>query len=312
MKVPFHAPAAGLCLAAAAFVLTLTGAPAGHAQQQPVTPAAPPAVTVVPAAPPTVSPAERLARTAARITAANELRLADWFSPSDTAALVRLDLRDATIREAAHQLADQTKREIVVDPDVPENVRVSFGAQNVQLGTALDVLSQAAGARWGREVRPGEKGTAVYRIGKNAPSLNVAGMPAFRFRGNGNEITGLTIRPGTTFQAPSAAAAAQLRTLENGLFYSYGSREQRSTFTCPHCKRQATVIRKVETPKCPKCERVFQPSWQFCPHDGTRRPASETTWKACPFCGKQVSDAATAADPALIPAIAVRTQPGVG
>ena len=58
------------------------------------------------------------------------------------------------------------------------------------------------------------------------------------------------------------------------------------------------MIRKVETPKCPKCERAFQPSWQFCPYDGARRPASETTWKACPFCGRQVSqnDAATNTD----------------
>ena len=294
MRTSFQAAATGLCLSATAFVLTLTAAPAGHAQQQPA-----PAPTSVPAvvpAPPAEAQAAYLARAAARLTAASRLQPADWFSSADTTALVRLDLRDVTIREAARQLAEQTKREIVVDADVLESARVSLNAANLQLGTALDVLSQAAGVRWGREIRSGEKGAVVYRIGKNAPSLNVSGANTFRLRNNGQEITGLTIRSGTTFQVPPAAAAAQLRALENGLVYSYGSREERSTFTCPHCKRQATVIRKVETPKCPKCERAFQPSWQFCPYDGARRPATETTWKACPFCGKQVSQSDTTTD----------------
>ena len=299
MRTSFQAATTGLCLNAVAFVLTLTAAPAGHAQQQPA-PAPASAPAVVPA-PPAEAQAAYLARTAARLTAASRLQPADWFSSTDTTALVRLDLRDATIREAARQLAEQTKREIVVDADVLESARISLNAANLQLGTALDVLSQAAGVRWGRETKDGK---TVYRIGKNVPAF---ATPMIRFS---------SASPATAYRSalPLLSGTVPLRALENGLIYSFGSREERSTFTCPHCKRQATVIRKVETPKCPKCERAFQPSWQFCPHDGTRRPASETTWKACPFCGKQVSqsDTTTTAAPHLFDTASPAALLGVG
>jgi transcription elongation factor Elf1 len=225
--------------------------------------------------------------------------LAGLFATEDTTVLVRLDLRDAAIREAARQLAEQSKREIVVDADVSDSARVSLRATNVRLGTALDVLSQAAGVRWGRETKDNK---TTYRIGKNVPAFTV---PTIQL------VPGAS---GGVYRSTAPPTAAQLRALENGLVYSYGSREQRSTFTCPHCKRQATVIRKAVTPKCPKCERVFQSSWQFCPNDGTRRPASETTWKACPFCGKQVSDAALAVDPHAdhVPLVPLAALPFVG
>ncbi len=294
MRMSFRASAAGLCLSAATVFLTLTAAPAGHAQQPapPVPAAAPTAPAVVPvrpAAPLTETQTERITRATAQLTAANELRrLGGLFSMGDAATIVHLDLKpDATVREAARQLAEQTKREIVVDADVPESARADISSARLLFGHALDILSQAAGARWGREIKEGK---TVYRIGKNIPAPAV---PMFRFSGT---------TPATVFRSDvptvfRSDVPVELRLDsfrgQNGFVYTYPKREERSTFTCPHCKRQATVIRKVETPKCPKCERVFQPSWQFCPYDGTRRPAGETTWKACPFCGKQVSRADT-------------------
>ena len=51
---------------------------------------------------------------------------------------------------------------------------------------------------------------------------------------------------------------------------------QRSTFTCPHCKGQVTILRQKKPAQCSKCGRSFEGDWQYCPFDGTKRPASET------------------------------------
>ena len=65
--------------------------------------------------------------------------------------------------------------------------------------------------------------------------------------------------------------------------------EERSTFTCPHCKQQVTVLHQHTAPKCEKCSRTFHDDWQFCPFDGAKRPASAgTDWQFCPLCGKSV------------------------
>ena len=73
------------------------------------------------------------------------------------------------------------------------------------------------------------------------------------------------------------------------LLNSIGINEVRSTFTCPHCKNQVTVIHKPESPKCEKCGRVFHDDWQFCPFDGAKRPAgTDTDWQFCPICGERI------------------------
>jgi predicted RNA-binding Zn-ribbon protein involved in translation (DUF1610 family) len=73
------------------------------------------------------------------------------------------------------------------------------------------------------------------------------------------------------------------------LVYDIVTSEERSTFTCPSCKEQITVMRKHTTPKCPTCGKEFQKEWKFCPNDGAKRPADPTDWKFCPHCGKAVS-----------------------
>jgi len=72
------------------------------------------------------------------------------------------------------------------------------------------------------------------------------------------------------------------------MLYNLTSSEERSTFTCPHCKQQVTVIKKHVAPKCPTCGRTFQDDWKFCPVDGTKRPDDPGEWKFCPHCGKAV------------------------
>ncbi len=64
--------------------------------------------------------------------------------------------------------------------------------------------------------------------------------------------------------------------------------EQRLSLECPHCKVKSTIIRQRSQPKCAKCSRTFQGDWQFCPIDGSKRPADPNEWKFCPACGKKV------------------------
>lgn len=312
--MPVHIPCtvtgARFAVAAAALFTTLILPSAGRAQRDPAAPApaspsvVPSPIIVTPPAAVTAAPAppgSPAAPTAAVVTGSgsgleytvttasgNVLR----YVVSDDDMRVSPDLRNVSVREAARRLAEQSKREIIVDPDVTESARVSLSAQNVQLTTVLDLISQSAGVRWGREVKPttalkpGKTNSTIYRIGK----INSLIAPALRLTAPGNTyLNRLIVRPNqsrSTTVAPAYEGGA-------GLLYSLSQRETRSTFTCPHCKRQATVIRKTEAPKCPQCERVFQPTWQFCPQDGTRRPAGESAWKNCPFCGKTVSGVAS-------------------
>jgi len=85
------------------------------------------------------------------------------------------------------------------------------------------------------------------------------------------------------------SVAYSLGNLSNTFVSTVEVKEVRSTFTCPHCKQQVTVIHKHESPKCEKCGRVFHDDWQFCPFDGAKRPAgADSDWQFCPLCGKSI------------------------
>lgn len=80
--------------------------------------------------------------------------------------------------------------------------------------------------------------------------------------------------------------------LGNRLITTNKVSETRATFTCPHCKQQVTVIHQHQTPKCEKCGRTFQDSWDFCPFDGAKRPVTANSdWQFCPLCGKKITEA---------------------
>jgi len=78
-------------------------------------------------------------------------------------------------------------------------------------------------------------------------------------------------------------------TLGNSLVGTTNLLETRSTFTCPNCKHQVTVIHQHQAPKCEKCGRAFHDDWDFCPFDGAKRPATASDdWQFCPICGKSI------------------------
>ncbi len=74
----------------------------------------------------------------------------------------------------------------------------------------------------------------------------------------------------------------------NALTYSLSTQETRSTFTCPHCQKQLTIVSQKQSIKCPDCKRDFLSDWKFCPFDGAKRPASGIEWGFCPICGKNL------------------------
>ena len=192
------------------------------------------------------------------------------FAPPLLTQKVDLDLNDVRALDAIRQIAAQSKLEVRENKDATTDTRVTVRAKAVQLSTALDLVTQAAGLAW---TLAQVEGKPVVQVGKNLNAFSITTVPlqgSFplidQFLGNG-------IDAGNGFE-PHA--------------YLSRGREERSTFTCPHCKGQSTVLRQRVQPDCPKCAVTFQPTWQFCPRDGTKRPATGNEWKFCPHCGKRV------------------------
>jgi hypothetical protein len=171
--------------------------------------------------------------------------VAQWFrnDPEAFNTRVSVDLRDVSVREAARRLSDQIKRPITVDADVPENVRVSVRADNVPLATVLDLISQAAGARWGSEF-VADTGSASSANGPGNPNGTASSRAARRER---RYRIGKSVPSGTHFSigqlldgssAQGGATRIYSDLLRDGIVYGTTRREQRATFTCPHCKRK--------------------------------------------------------------------------
>jgi hypothetical protein len=195
----------------------------------------------------------------------------------DSVPSVDLDLDNASVRDALKQIFDRAKQEYVVDADVPQDSRITVRARKIKLATALDLVTQATGVGWARERRDSR---TVYRIGKS-----VSGFHDLRFS------TGSQSAPFVHFDSfYPVRANALLQTDAAPYLLQYGL--ERSQFTCPHCKGQATMVSQRQQPKCTKCARVFQRDWQFCPADGARRPPSPGEWRFCPLCGKEVQPGA--------------------
>lgn len=186
---------------------------------------------------------------------------------------VDLDLDNVPVQEAIRKVMEQAKRPVALDPDVPKEPRITVKARGVRLGTALDLITDAAGIGWAVESRGGQ---TTYRFGKNLPTHRLSASWSANLP---HELMKNAL--GTT-------RGMMARIAPDGFVYSLDIQSERSTFNCPHCKAQSTVIRSRQQPKCTKCERTFERDWQFCPADGSKRPAAPVEWKYCPSCGKEV------------------------
>ncbi len=219
---------------------------------------------------------------------------------------VNLDLRNAPLKEAIRQLKDQTKQEFVLESDVPADARVTVVAKNIRLSTALEMVSDATGLNWNQQKgrkSDGKEATTVFHIGKKVSRSLFQWdsplswlTPYLRYNENGNKFYDLkgqdkNFKPmaGLKFAPDNATNLSATYTLANTLIQTNKVAEVRSTFTCPHCKQQVTVIHQHQSPKCDQCGRVFHDDWQFCPFDGAKRPATAgIDWQFCPICGKSV------------------------
>lgn len=193
----------------------------------------------------------------------------------DTKLAVKFD--DLPVRDALKRVLEQAKQDYVIDDDVPASARISLDIKDVQLSPVLDLLTQSAGVGWRREVTRQRSQTntsskTIVRVGKSVATNRPSGTL--------NRVLPSNI-----------IVSGREPTIINPFLYRYSTTEQRSTFTCPHCKGQATLLQtRRAQPACPKCQRTFQSDWQFCPSDGTKRPAATTgAWRFCPLCGKTVS-----------------------
>jgi hypothetical protein len=200
---------------------------------------------------------------------------------------VDLDLNDASIRDALKQVFDQAKATYTLDADIPADVRVTVKARNVQLHTAVNLITEAGGVGWTLE----QKLASAVSLPTDLPPAEREKRLADAMAGTyhvGKTITTRNLFSRVMVSGKDTVWSPSLRLSDSLLPYTLYGKEDRSTFTCPHCRQQSTMVRVKQQPKCPKCTRMFQPEWQFCPADGTRRPAIPGEWRFCPACGKQV------------------------
>ena len=190
----------------------------------------------------------------------------------DLSQRVDLDINIEPVHEALKAVLSRANIIDVGAEDVPRDVRVTLAARNVRLRTALNLIAEAAGIGWRKEL---DGGKVRYRFGKSIRSWDLAAplpevaMPAIR------ALRDLDIK---------------FEPFKEGVIWrAFTGTEERSTVTCPHCHAQITRVGPRENPKCPKCSTEFKPGWKVCPFDGTKRPDTRDDWKYCPVCGKALS-----------------------
>lgn len=231
-----------------------------------------------------------------------------WTAPGvyEDTTIKHIDIRNEDVRHALKSVFEAAQRDYeVIDKDLPD-VRISLKADNIKLSTALEVITQSAGLSWKIDK---QKDKSVYHIGKNVSSSsyvtlsladanqNVVLDPTtnkiratypnnLQLDPSASKIYENVLRNSPTVTSPNVSSVLWDTAAAN--LFTYNTTEERSTFTCPHCKGQATVIRHRQVPKCPKCGRDFQNEWQFCPFDGSKKPTTTSAWHFCPICGKEV------------------------
>ncbi|GAB4454655.1 MAG: hypothetical protein OHK0029_09560 [Armatimonadaceae bacterium] len=169
---------------------------------------------------------------------------------------VKLDVRDADVRETLKKLLEQAKVDYVLEDDVPTGEKRSFTFENTPLDTALDVVTKSVEIGWRMETPrvPRSKDDKkddkpeikpLIRIGKKHAGAVWRLAPAMPTNKAGSVYRTVPAPP----NPPSVTVAPVL--------------ERRSTFTCPHCKQKTTIVGSK---------------------DGNGK-----LWKFCPMCGKEIT-----------------------
>lgn len=151
------------------------------------------------------------------------------------------------------------------------------------LPTALDVVTQTAGIGWRQELT--KNGKTRIRFGKSIHTQRTLPILVGGLTSPDADPTAELPDIPTVWTKPGHRAAEP-----DTLFSHLLARREQSVFDCPHCKEHIVIEHAPRAPKCPKCNQAFQARWNYCPNDGTKRPASAGTWQFCPKCGKRVSD----------------------
>ena len=95
-------------------------------------------------------------------------QFANSFGPRLPAQTVSLNLKNTPVRDALAKMLGDAKINYVLDDDIPGDKRVTVSVSDVQISTALDLITQSAGVSWTTETR--DKKTIV-RVGKTVRSV---------------------------------------------------------------------------------------------------------------------------------------------
>ncbi|MCW3055074.1 MAG: hypothetical protein JWN14_4244 [Chthonomonadales bacterium] len=128
-----------------------------------------------------------------------------------------------------------------------------------------------------------------YGAGANKLQLNQKLNSLLQGNKGGNAPLKIPNLQGNQLNLLKSTPLSSIYTLGNSLVGTTNLLETHSTFTCPNCKHQITVVHQHQAPKCDKCGRAFHDDWDFCPFDGAKRPATASdAWQFCPICGKSI------------------------
>lgn len=154
---------------------------------------------------------------------------------------IKIDARNADVRDTLKKILEQAKLDYVLDDDIPSDVKRSFSFENIPLSTALDVVCQSVEIGWRAEMKDKK---IIVMVGKKysrrsnwitaGPRAGVAVSPSL---------------PATIYASPIA--------------------ERRATFTCPHCKARAVVVLRNERThaegEVKDKDKEGNRPWKFCP-----------------------------------------------
>lgn len=231
------------------------------------------------------------------------------YGPAHAADSISLEAKALPLRTALFTLFQKAGESFLLEPGIFDNQQVTLSIKNAPFEQALRTLCQSSSVTCRKE-------GSVYVISPShvadvaAPPNGIAMRFAIPQAISPHELSlarSASRRVAPVFSGPQRSGATRqpfpymefdlmnkqivLRDLDRvrtfPLTPSAIRTEDRSKFTCPHCRKSVTI---VEQPKsnCAQCSQPFQPDWTYCPFDGAKRTMAIDEWKACPFCAREV------------------------